>query len=321
VLKGLERRSTQRSRPGLVGALLVLSLPLSNACAPAVVKYAARSAAADSAVRLAISQEREIQANTLPANTVGVLPLQIRTADTSYAALGYGVSALIASDLARGNRLVIVERLRLDAVMRELDLARTGRLDTATAPRVGRIVGARRIVVGSLDIRANGAMLLASTVANASSGAVDASLSGSATLNQIFDAEKAMVLRLFEALGVTLSPAERRALEPRATQNLAALVAFSNGVRAESNRDYEAALAYYTTATRLDPGFVEAGARATSIQGPTGPTIGAATTLDRATSLSRELINRSTPVLFGSGVDAPVTRQQLITITITVRTP
>lgn len=321
MLKGLERRSIPRSRPGLVGALLVLSLPLTNACAPTITRYAARSAAADSAVRIAISRERDIQPTTLPANTVGVLPLRVRSADTSYAALGYGVSALIASDLARSNRLVIVERLRLDAVMRELDLARTGRLDTATAPRVGRIVGARRIVVGSLDIRPNGALQLASTVANASSGTVDASLAGSATLNQIFDAEKAMVVRLFEALGVTLSPAERRALEPRATQSLAALVAFSNGVRAESNRDFEAALSFYNTATRLDPGFTEAGARANTIQGAAGPTIGGATTLDRATAVSTELVNRSTPVLFGSGVDAPVTRQQLITITITVRTP
>ncbi len=305
----------------MAGALLVVLLPLLDACAPTVTRYAARSAAADSAVRIAISREREIQATSLPGNTVGVLPLRVRSTDTSYAALGYGVSALIASDLARSNRLVIVERLRLDAVMRELDLARTGRLDTTTAPRVGRIVGARRIVVGNLDIRPNGALQLASTLANAASGAVDASLASNATVNQIFDAEKAMVIQLFEALGVTLSPAERRALEPRATQNLAALLAFSNGVRAESNRDFDAALAYYQTATRLDPGFVEAGARATTIQGSTAPTIGAGTSLERALSVSNELVNRSTPVLFGSGVDAPVTRQQLITITITVSTP
>ncbi len=292
-----------------------------GACAPTVTRYAARSAAADSAVRVAISRERELQATSIPGNTVGVLPLRVRSADTSYSALGYGVAALIASDLARSNRLVIVERLRLDAVMRELDLVRSGRVDTTNAPRVGRIVGARRVIVGDLDIRPNGALQLGSTVANAASGAVDAALSGNATVNQIFDAEKAMVIRLFEALGVTLSPAERRAIEPRQTRNLAAFLAFSNGVRAEMNRDFEAAVAHYRTATRLDPGFTEAGARATTIQGSDAPALGATSAIDRVSSLSNELVNRSTPVLFGSGVDAPVTRQQLITITISIRTP
>jgi curli biogenesis system outer membrane secretion channel CsgG len=301
-----------------VGAVLTVALPTLSACAPTVSRYATRSAVADSVVRAAIGREREIQAANIPSNTVGVLPLRVRSADTTYASLGYGVAALIASDLARSNRLVIVERLRLDAVMRELDLVRSGRVDTTTAPRVGRIVGARRIIVGDLDIRPNGALQLGSTIANASSGAVDAALSGNATVNQIFDAEKAMVLRLFEALGVTLTPAERRAIEPRPTQSLAALVAFSNGVRAESVRDFDAALQYYQNATRIDPGFTEAGARATTMQG--GPVAGPDVTgVARVMSLSNDLVNRPTPVLFGSGVDAPLTRQQLITINI--RTP
>jgi hypothetical protein len=96
---------------------------------PTVTRYAARSAAADSAVRVAISRERELQATSIPGNTVGVLPLRVRSADTSYSALGYGVAALIASDLAQqppGDRRAAAPR----AVMRELDLVRSGRVDT-----------------------------------------------------------------------------------------------------------------------------------------------------------------------------------------------
>lgn len=296
-------------------------MPLLDACAPAVSRYAQRSAAADSAVRVAIGRERELQSRDLPGNTVGVLPLSVQSADTSYASLGHGVAALIATDLARSNRLVIVERLHLDAVMRELDMVRAGRVDSSSAPRVGRIVGARRVILGNLDIRPTGALQLGSTVANAVSGVVDASLSGNATVNRIFDAEKAMVFRLLEALGVTLTPTERRAIEPHQTQNLAALLAFSNGVRAELNRDAVGAIAHYNAAARLDPGFTEARARATAIQGTDVARLGSSAAVSRVSSLSNELVNRSTPVLFGSGVDAPVTRQQLITITISIRTP
>ena len=321
MLKGLVQSTAGSRRRGVVWAILAFNLALLDACAPAVSRYTQRSAAADSVVRLAISREREIQSQNLPSNTVGVLPLRVRSADTSYAALGYGVAALMASDLARSSRLVIVERLHLDAVMRELDLVRSGRVDSSSAPRVGRIVGARRVIVGDLDIRPTGALQLGSTVANAASGRVDASLNGNATLLRIFDAEKAMVFRLLEAMGVTLSPAERRAIEPHQTRNLAAFIAFSNGVRAELNRDNVGAAANYAAAARLDPTFVEAGARAAAIQGGDVSLMGTSPAVSRVSSLSHELVNRSTPVLFGSGVDTPLTRQQLITITISIRTP
>lgn len=292
----------------------------SGACAPAIAGYAARSAAADSVVRAAIARERSIQASDIPGNTVGVLPLTVISTDTAYASLGYGVAALMASDLARSSRLVVVERLRLDAVMRELELATSGRVDSVTAPRAGRIVGARRIVLGSLTIRTD-ALQMGSQVANATSGALDASLTGSSQLAQIFDAEKAMVFRLFEAMGIALTPAERSAIERRPTPSMAALMAFSNGVRAEFVKDFPRAIANYNTAVRLDPAFADASARASSINSQPASAAGATSSIARASGISTDLVNRPSPVQIGTGVDAPVTRQQLVTITITVSTP
>ncbi len=309
----------RRRRLGVSMALAMLALL--QACAPVVTRYAVRSAAADSAVQAAISRERSIQAADIPSNTVGVLPLRVVAADTSYASLGYGLAALMAGDLARTNRLVVVERLRLDAVLRELNLVRDGRIDPATGPRAGRLVGARRVIVGDLAIQSSGALELGSRVANATSGTVDAAFTGSATVRQIFDIEKTMVLRILEVLGVTLSPAERRAMERRSTQNLGALVAFSNGVRAEAGRDLERAVNYYDAATRLDPAFVEARERSTAIRAGVSASARALPTVNRAAALSNNLVNRLTPVIFGSGIDAPLTRQQIITITIGIITP
>lgn len=309
----------RRRRLGVSMALAMLALL--QACAPVVTRYAVRSAAADSAVQAAISRERSLQAADIPSNTVGVLPLRVVAADTSYASLGYGLAALMAGDLARTNRLVVVERLRLDAVLRELNLVRDGRIDPATGPRAGRLVGARRVIVGDLAIQSSGALELGSRVANATSGTVDAAFTGSATVRQIFDIEKTMVLRILEVLGVTLSPAERRAMERRSTQNLGALVAFSNGVRAEAGRDLERAVNYYDAATRLDPAFVEARERSTAIRAGVSASARALPTVNRAAALSNNLVNRLTPVIFGSGIDAPLTRQQIITITIGIITP
>jgi len=303
---------------GLTGIVLFASL---HACVPVVTRYAVRSAAADSAVKDAIGRERALQAADIPSNTVGVLPLRVVSSDTSYASLGFGIAALMAGDLARTNQLVVVERLRLDAVLRELALVESGRVDPASGPRVGRLVGARRVIVGDLGIEASGALQLGSRIANAASGTVDGAFTGTSTLRQIFDIEKTMVLRILEVLGVTLSPAERRAMERRQTQNLGALVAFSNGVRAEAGRDLERAVGYYDAAVRLDPGFVEARERSTAIRSGVSASVGALPGVNRAAGLSTDLVNRLSPVIFGSGVDAPLTRQQTITITIGIITP
>jgi hypothetical protein len=128
---------------------------------------------------------------------------------------------------------------------------------------------------------------------------------------------------LFDALGVTLTPAERREIEAYATRSLVAFIEFSRGSRAEAFGDYAAAQNFYAAALRLDPSFTAARARITELQLPTLlPFLPASDGMRRATALSTDLINRPMPVAIGSGADAPVTSTgQLVTFTIVFRTP
>ncbi|HZI44674.1 MAG TPA: CsgG/HfaB family protein, partial [Ilumatobacter sp.] len=77
-------------------------------------------------------------------------PFSVDGVDTALAPLAYALADLLMTDLARSAQLRIVDRLRLDALLREVRLVEAGRVDTATAPRVGRLVGARRLVIGAL---------------------------------------------------------------------------------------------------------------------------------------------------------------------------
>jgi hypothetical protein len=82
-------------------------------------------------------------------------------------------------------------------------------------------------------------------------------------LASIFDAEKSLAYRLFEELGVTLTPAERAAVEQRPTANLTAFLAYSRGVRDEAFGQYAAAAANFRAAVTADPSF---GAARTRLQ-------------------------------------------------------
>jgi curli biogenesis system outer membrane secretion channel CsgG len=316
--------TTHAFRHGAVCAALAALGCLTGCMPPAAVTYASRSATADSLARQAIQSEQSLNAANIPQNTVSVAPLAVLSADTTYSTLGFGVASLLVSDLSKSAKLTMVERLRIDAVLRELQLAESGRVDTATAPRIGRLVGARQIVVGAVDLRARNTIQVQSYVANTVTGRVGSSLNGSGTLAQIFDAEKALAFRLFDVLGVTLTPAERRAVEQKPTNSLVAFLSFSRASRAEAFGNYANAVALYADAVRLDPSFALAKQRLDDMQNTVVPLapVNTAVQLSRASAITTDLINRPLPVTIGTGVDVPVTgRTQTVTITVIIRTP
>ena len=76
-----------------------------------------------------------------------------------------------------------------------------------------------------------------------------------AALADIFDAEKQLVLEVLALLGVTLTAAEREAIEENRTGNLLALLSYGEGLEAMDRGDYGAASAAFENAARIDPGF------------------------------------------------------------------
>ncbi|MBC8087526.1 MAG: hypothetical protein H7Z40_09675, partial [Phycisphaerae bacterium] len=272
-------------RRGAAGRWL-LACALASACAPPVALKNARTSAAETLARENIAREAGLNVANFPNNTLSVAPLTVQSADTSYSALGFGMAALLVSDLSRSPSLLLVERQRLDAVVRELKLAESRRVDTLTAPRIGKLIGARRLVVGNIDIRPNKEVFIDSYIANMQTGRVGSSLRGNATLAQFFDAEKALVFRMFDALSITLTPAQRRAIEPRPTRSLTAFLAFSRGARAEAFGDMAGAAAFYAQALRIDPEFALAGRGLADLQGITMTASYFPTYLTRATAIS-----------------------------------
>lgn len=295
-----------------VGALMALA-----ACAP--MGRAATTpraiASADSAVRAAMAHESAIDPRTFPDATVGVTPFRVTSADTTLLVLGYGLADILITDLARASRLRVVDRLRVDALMRELALAESGRVDSATAPRAGRLLGARRLVLGSLTTDPRGPARLDGRVGDVVTGRVTGTPVSRAPLDAILDAEKTLAFSLFQTLGVTLTPAERTLVEQRPTRSLSALLAYSRGVRSEELRDLKQARAQYQNALRADPAFAAAQQRLGLVEGwltemTPAPTAAGAGFMNPAGILAVEGVNRSVaPEVVGS--NEPAFRQRL----------
>lgn len=67
----------------------------------------------------------------------------------NFEALERGLAGMLISELAQNPGARVVERENVQSLIGEQDLGKDGRLDAATAAKVGKLVGARYMVMGS----------------------------------------------------------------------------------------------------------------------------------------------------------------------------
>jgi tetratricopeptide (TPR) repeat protein len=212
---------------------------------------------ANQQARAALANEAQLALQPGDPNTIAVLPLTISSADSSYQPLGRGLAQLLISDLGLLQRFRLVERLRLTALLNEMQLGQTARVDPRTAARVGHLIRAGRLVQGLANIPPTGDVRLEASVVQ-SSGDVTTPQAATGQLRDLLKLEKQVVVGLAGALGYQLSEAERRRILENGTQNLAAFLAYSRGLEAADAGNYGRAAAYFGAAVRADPRFTAA---------------------------------------------------------------
>lgn len=206
--------------------------------------------------RLALAREDELSQQPADPQTVAVLPVQV-VGDSTYQPLSRGLAQMLTSDLALLERFRLVERLRVGALLDEMQLGQTNRVDPASAARVGRLARAGRMVQGLAQIPGEENIRLEASVI-LGTGEVTAPARSEGRLRDLLTMEKELVVGLASGLGYTLSEAERRAILENGTQNLTAFLAYSRALDAEDRGDYQAAAQYYQAASQADPSFREA---------------------------------------------------------------
>lgn len=95
--------------------------------------------------------------------TLAVLPFvnsAIGDANQELAPLSKGIADLLIIELAQNPGIRVVERENIEAILQEQNLARDGRVDDATAARIGRLLGAKHIVTGSFVTDRSGTMVV-----------------------------------------------------------------------------------------------------------------------------------------------------------------
>jgi TolB-like protein len=211
----------------------------------------------DRQTQAALQREEMLDPADIPDNTVAVAPFTNLGGNEDLAPLRKGLAEMMVTDLSKVPGLQVLERLQMQAMMREIGLGQTGAVDPATAPRLGKLLGASRVVAGTFTDLADEQLRLDISVSRVKEGATDqAEVAG--PLADLFRLQKDLTFGVIDEMGIELTAEQRDAIEEIPTENLLAFMAYARGLDLEDQGETQAAAAAFREASQLDPGFTPA---------------------------------------------------------------
>ncbi|HZI15542.1 MAG TPA: FlgO family outer membrane protein [Myxococcus sp.] len=141
-----------------------------------------------------------------PQGPVAVMPFRNLNGDPTLDWLGRGMAETLVSDLRASGKLQVVEREQLDRVLSELERQERQAPSDATAARVGRLVGARTLVLGSFQ-RAGRQVRINARFIAVETGEVLGTAKATGPMERVFPLQDEVVARL---LGTPPRPASGR---------------------------------------------------------------------------------------------------------------
>ena len=122
---------------------------------------------------------------------VAVLYFDYLGSDASLVVLRKGLTQMLITDLAGSERVRVVERARLQEILDELKLSHSVHFDARTAARIGRLLGARYLVLGNyLDYR--GVLRLNADLVDVETGGHTTGTSASGPLEEFLGLEQSL---------------------------------------------------------------------------------------------------------------------------------
>ena len=172
-------------------------------------------------------------------------------------ALGKGLADFFSYDFAKISTFTVVERDKIEFIMKEIELQKSGAVDRATAVQVGKILGAKYMVFGSItqiDHR-NTRMVVRVVSVEASESVAQADREGRPKYSKM---EKELVQEIAGKLDVKLAKETVELIEQGGTESLDATTHYALGLDYMDKYDYKQAYEHFKTAYELDNSFVEA---------------------------------------------------------------
>lgn len=188
-------------------------------------------------------------------DVLAVQPVAVLQGGDEFEGFGDALAEFIVQDLTKVQSLTLVERVQLDAILRELALARSGAVDPETAPRVGKLMGAGRVVTGSVVVLDDQELETSLFVTNVPRATLEDDVQRRARYDndEFFAMQNALVFDILAAIGYEPTEEERILIDDVPTRSLGSFLAYGQGLAAERDGRQADAREAYRHSLEEDP--------------------------------------------------------------------
>jgi tetratricopeptide (TPR) repeat protein len=201
----------------------------------------------------AVANEAALLSGPVADNTVAVTAFK-NLGSENLGPLGKGMAAMLIHDLSQVPDLQVVERVKLQALLKEMNLGTSGLVDQKTAPKVGKLLKSKHVTSGSLaDLEKENLQIVSVVVDVEQIGRIDTQEAQGA-LKEFYDLEKRIACDIIKDLGRDCNkmPGSFGKIH---TKSLAALTSYSVGLDYLDQEKYDEAREEFQKAIDEDPEF------------------------------------------------------------------
>ena len=170
------------------------------------------------------------------AKRIAILYFDNGSDNAELSRLRKGLADMLISDLSKIKMLNVIERARLEEILKEQKLNNSKEFDASTATKVGKLLGVQYILTGAFfDLM--GSMRMDARIIDVETGKIIKSEGIDGQTNTFFDLEKKLVVKIASGLNVELNADNKEAPETKT-----------------SSLSYETSLLYSDALDKMDKG-------------------------------------------------------------------
>ena len=161
-----------------------------------------------------LSATKDLNARTKDKNAkrLAIIYFDNSGGDPAFNKLKKGLADMMITDLSNINMLAIVERDKLESILKEQKISNSTEFDPATAAKVGKLMGAQIILTGGY-FEMLGSLRLDARFIDVETGKILKSDGVEGEINNFFKLQKQLSWKIIKTLDIKITDAEKKSLE------------------------------------------------------------------------------------------------------------
>jgi TolB-like protein len=190
------------------------------------------------------------------AKRIAILYFDNGSDNAELSRLRKGLADMLISDLSKIKMLNVIERARLEEILKEQKLNNSKEFDASTASKVGKLLGVQYILTGAFfDIM--GSMRMDARIIDVETGKIIKSEGIDGPTNTFFDLEKKLVVKIAGGLNVDLADANA-STEKQTSLSYETSLLYSDGLNQLDKGEKAKAIETFKKVLQKNPDFVPA---------------------------------------------------------------